>query len=394
MIRVAYVCADPGVPVYGAKGASIHVQEVIRALSKEGAHVSLFATRVKGDPPPDLAAIPLHRLPRPKGQDAERERAALAANDALRAALVDAGPFDLVYERHSLWSYAAMEHARETGVPGLLEVNAPLLEEQRRFRTLSLPEETEAAVNRAFAAASGFLCVSDAVADSVRASPAVRAPIHVVPNGVDTGRFDPGMSPALARDDGTITIGFVGSLKPWHDLASLVVAFATIHRRQPSTRLLVVGDGPGRAPLEAAVAEQGLGDAVVVTGMVRPDEVPGLVCAIDIAVAPYPPLEPFYFSPLKVMEYMAAGRPIVGAAIGQMTQLIEHGESGLLYAPGDTTALTESLQRLLEDPALRARLGERARQTALDRHSWQGVAQRILLLTTNCARDIAPARTA
>src|SRR5262249_33566709 len=111
-MRIAYVCADRGVPIFGRKGCSIHVQEVIRALSAQGASVELFAMRAEGDPPPVLGRVPLRQLPAlPQGDYALRERAALAANEDVRALLEREGPFDLVYERYSLWSCAAMEYA-------------------------------------------------------------------------------------------------------------------------------------------------------------------------------------------------------------------------------------------------------------------------------------------
>ena len=141
-MRIAYVCADQGVPVFGRKGCSIHVQEVVRAFAQQGEQVELFTPRTEGEPPPGLEAVPVHGLPRPTEKEAAaRERAALAANDALRSALEREGPFDLVYERYSLWSFAGMEHARAAGVPGLLEVNAPLIEEQVEHHTLVLPAD-------------------------------------------------------------------------------------------------------------------------------------------------------------------------------------------------------------------------------------------------------------
>jgi hypothetical protein len=120
-MRIAYICADLGVPVFGRQGCSIHVQEMIRALLRQGAEVDLFATRFDGAPPHDLAAVRVHRLPAPpKGEPAARESAVLLANGALYDALQRAGPFAMVYERYSLWSYGGMQYARERGLPGLL----------------------------------------------------------------------------------------------------------------------------------------------------------------------------------------------------------------------------------------------------------------------------------
>src|SRR5262245_40760487 len=99
-MRIAYVCADQGVPIFGRKGASIHVQEVVRALIARGARVELFAAHVGDGSPSGLEMVHIHRLPTlPKGERAVRERRALAANQELRAVLEHEGPFDLVYER-------------------------------------------------------------------------------------------------------------------------------------------------------------------------------------------------------------------------------------------------------------------------------------------------------
>jgi len=106
-MRVAYICADLGVPIFGTKGCSVHAQEVLRALRACGAEIELFAARLDGDPPPDLRSLRVHELPSLAGSDlAARERAALGANRSLVAALEGAGPFDVVYERYSLWSFA------------------------------------------------------------------------------------------------------------------------------------------------------------------------------------------------------------------------------------------------------------------------------------------------
>src|SRR4051794_40395990 len=99
-MRVAYVCADPGVPIFGSKGCSIHAQEILRALVKRDAQVDLFATSLGGEPPPGLQTVRLRGLaPAPKGELAAREQMSLAANGDLRRALEREGPFDLVYER-------------------------------------------------------------------------------------------------------------------------------------------------------------------------------------------------------------------------------------------------------------------------------------------------------
>ena len=386
-MRVAYVCADPGVPVFGSKGCSVHVQEVVAALRRTGAAVRVFAARLGGEPPPSLRDVPVEPLPcAAAGDPAARERAAMRANGVLDTALARGDPFDLVYERYSLWSFAAMEHARTTGTVGLLEVNAPLVEEQAAHRALVDRTAAEAVAERAFGAASALLAVSPPLAEWLEQQSAARGRVHVVPNAVDPARFPAGLRPTRPAAPGVFTVGFGGSLKPWHGLSVLAEAFALLRRSRPASRLLVVGDGPARADLEAALAARGAGDAVEMTGAVAPSDVPGLLASMDAAVAPYPPRERFYFSPLKVYEYMAAGLPVVASRMGALEEMIRDGVDGLLCPPGDATALAAALLGLSEQPRWRAALGREGRRAVLSEHTWSAVAARILRLAGSVRR--------
>jgi glycosyltransferase involved in cell wall biosynthesis len=235
----------------------------------------------------------------------------------------------------------------------------------------------ERAARRSFAAASALLAVSQPVADWLCARGVPAGRVHVVPNGVDPDRFAP---PPPRPRDAPFTVGFVGTLKPWHGLDALVEAFELLRRQQPGARLLVVGDGPGRPGLEAALVARGLSERSRITGAVNPAAVPPLLREMDAAVAPYPDLRPFYFSPLKVVEYMAAGLPVVASRVGQVAQTVEHGVTGLLVPPGDPGALAAALTRLAGDPGLSCRLGRAARERAARQYSWDRVADRILAL--------------
>ncbi|MHC5027729.1 MAG: glycosyltransferase family 4 protein [Planctomycetota bacterium] len=379
-MRVAYVCADTGVPAFGSKGCSVHVQEVIRAMRARGADVELFASRLGGTAPAGLEDLTVHELPgRTGGTAKEREQAALRANDELGTALATAGAFDLVYERQSLWSFAAMAHAAASGIPGLLEINAPLIDEQARHRSLIHRVEAETIVARSQAAASALLTVSDELAHGLRLDPSLQGRVHVVGNGVDPDRF----TPAPARRDQPLTIGFVGTLKPWHDVATLVDAFDELRSFAPDARLAIVGDGPERDPLERRVEARGCADATTFVGAVAPSDVPDRLMEIDIAVAPYAAMEDFYFAPLKIYEYMAAGRAIVASRVGAVERTLVHEDTALLCEPGSTTSLAAALRRLCADDALRQRLGTSARTTALSQHTWNSVVERILRIAAS-----------
>lgn len=381
-MKIAYVCTDPGVPVFGNKGGSIHVQAVVRALRALGVEVVLFARRLGGEPPAGLESIPVRKLSKaPSGQTETRERFLLDANTELGALLQAEPGLDAIYERHSLFSFAAMEYASVAGIPGLLEVNAPLVEEQRRYRSLLLAAEAEVAAGRCFCVASTVFAVSSPLAEWLSRDTEANGRVHVLPNGVDLSRFGPDVVPSHPAETGVVTIGFVGSLRPWHGVEQLVEAFGRLRRESVRARLLIVGDGPMRAQIESACAPYS--DAVVLTGAVTPDRVPGLLASMDIAVAPYPRLENFYFSPLKLFEYMAASVAVVASASGQVCEVIEDGQTGLLYKPDDADGLHGVLNRLVADPDLRARLGSNGKEAAITRHGWEIVAAKILEFAGN-----------
>jgi glycosyltransferase involved in cell wall biosynthesis len=381
-MRIAYVNADSGVPAFGRKGCSIHVQEVIRGFRAHGSAVDLFTMRAGGDPPPGLAAVRVHQLPKLHKVDdpAEREQAALRVNTEVRAALEREGPFDLIYERYALWSFAGMEYAKQHCIPGILEVNAPLIEEQAASRTLVDRKGAEEATARAFGAAPALVGVSAEVVAYLERQPEARGRVRVIPNGVDASRFHPGVTPSLPAPRGTFTVGFVGTLKPWHGLPALMDAFAALRESVPAARLLIVGDGPERAQLEKQMEARGLRAATHLTGAVDPADIPGLLASMDAAVAPYPAASSFYFSPLKVYEYMAASLPVVASRIGQLDGLLVDGVNGLLCPPGDGGALTGALARLSRDPDYGMRLGQAARETVCRDHTWNAVVAKLLAI--------------
>lgn len=389
MNRVAYVSTDPGVPVFGRKGASVHVQAVVRELLRRGAEVHLMAARVGGDLPHGLEGVVLHELPKITGtpgqeREASAQHSARTAADVLARLHHDA-PLDLVYERYSLWSDAAMGWARDHAVAGVLEVNAPLIDEQAEHRVLADRGAAEAVATRAFDAAASVVTVSGPVADWVAARTGNRS-VHVVPNGVDTRYVRPSASIPETRG---FTVGFVGTLKPWHGVEVLLDAFARLARTDTSTRLRIVGDGPQREVLEAQAVALDVRDRVDLVGAVAPEEMPAQLAEMDVAVAPYPHLPDFYFSPLKIYEYLAAGLPVVASNIGPCSDILDGGGLGVLVAPGDSTDLAAALAGLRSDPHLRAELGQAGRRAAVTRHDWSLVVSRILTTLPSPATSLA-----
>lgn len=366
-MRIAYVTVDPGIPVFGTKGASVHIQEVVRELIRRGHDVTVHTTRAGRDIPDDLAGLEVIETRIDVDDPGARERAQQEVSARIAARII-AGGADLVYERYSLFSTALAEVAEATGAAGVLEVNAPLIEEQRTHRVLVDEEAAAKALARQVAAATATVAVSDPVRDWVRERTGSES-VHTVPNGVSITRIVP-----RPEEIGDPVVTFVGTLKPWHGVADLLAAAALAKR---PWKLRIIGDGPERAALEEQAA--GLGIEVDFRGAVAPADMPGQLAGSAIGVAPYPDLggeQQQYFSPLKVYEYLAAGLPVVASAVGQLPQILS--ELGTLVPPSDPAALAAAIDTLAADPVLRGKLGWRGRMQAEEKHSWAGAVDRIL----------------
>ena len=185
------------------------------------------------------------------------------------------------------------------------------------------------------------------------------------------------------------TIGFVGTLKPWHGVEVLLEAFARLAGSDESARLRIVGDGPLREALAAQALRLGVSQRVDLVGAVAPQDMPGELATMDVAVAPYPRLPDFYFSPLKIYEYLAAGVPVVASDIGPCWDILDGGGLGVLVAPGDVIELAAVLAGLRSDARLRAELGESGRRAAVTRHDWSLVVSRILTTIPTRAPSLA-----
>lgn len=370
-MRIAVVCTDPGIPVFGSKGASIHLQSVLEVFLARGYEVHLVAVRPAGS----RAGVTVHPLPKVAGEGlAARELSAMAADRAVAGVLDGILP-DLVYERYALWGRTATDWALRHGVPSVLEVNAPLVAEQRTHRGLHHEAEADAVAHVAVTAADTVVCVSRPVADWVLGLGADEERVLVEPNGVDTDRIRPRTGLPTETD---CTVGFLGTLKPWHGVEVLTEAVARLHRQEPGWRLLIVGDGPHRDVIADSAAARSLGGALELTGAVPADGVAAQLHRFDIAAAPYPATADTYFSPLKVYEYLAAGLPVVASAVGQLPQALDHGRLGELVPAGDPVALAQALSRLRDDPRRRHRLAIAGRARAVGRHTWDGVVGRVL----------------
>lgn len=385
-MRVAYLNADCGIPVFGDKGASVHIQEMVRAMQGCGADVQVIATRLGKEPTHDSDFKFIHACRTDTFKiSAERREAKEEANmadaDAAREALLRLyreWPFDMIYERYSLWSQAGVEAARALNVPLIVEVNAPLLIEQQEYRKLALGGVAATIERQVFSQAHAVVTVSSGLRDYVIAHGAHAEHVVALGNAVDPARFNTNILPRdLGIPQGAFTIGFTGSLKRWHGVDVMMEAFRMAHAKAANLHLLVVGDGPERGWIDGYVRGARLEHAVTMTGWMNHQDLPSALATMDVAIAPYPEASDFYFSPLKLFEYLATGRAIVASRIGQITELVRHDDNGVLVQPGDPEELSAALLALRGDPARAGRLAAAAAREGA-KHTWRRNAESVL----------------
>ena len=255
-MNILYICADRGIPILGNKGASVHVRSIAEAFVRLGHQVTIVSpclTKTEAE-----KAHPIH----PKGTTVQfikaakvssdlpkqqaREQQALAYRDTLyRTLLPYVNQYDLVFERYSLWSDVGARLAKATGKPLVLEVNAPLREEATTYRTLHHSEAAQQIEQHQFAVANAVMVVSQPLCNYVISNGGHAERTYILPNAVDPQQFHPAVRGGKVRNryglHGKRIIGFVGRVRPWHDIDTLLEAFSNLHENDKSTHLLLVG---------------------------------------------------------------------------------------------------------------------------------------------------------
>lgn len=388
-MRITVLCADLGIRVPGDKGASIHLQAITRALAGVGHSVQLVAVGGHEPPPAGLLAAveDLVLLPHPgRCEGLARERQKLTFNAHLLAMVSDrVAQFrpEILYERLSLFGTSGLHLARTTGARHVLEINALLAREDAAWRGLhlrALADELEARVLRG---ADLRLAVSQEVAAQVR-SVAPDQRTAVVPNGVDTTPFDRLPSSADARrpfglPDASRIALFIGALRPWHGVDVAIRAIGKLSATD-DVMLVIVGDGPVRDELEQLALTEGVSERVRFLGQLDHDVIPAILAAADVALAPYPALLDFSFSPLKLYEYLAAGVPIVASNVGQIRDVLDAGRFGTLVTPGDVDELAAAIDSVSRQPESVRQAAAAGRAHALTSHRWHDRATMITTL--------------
>jgi glycosyltransferase involved in cell wall biosynthesis len=208
--------------------------------------------------------------------------------------------------------------------------------------------------------------------------------------GADTAKFYPGAQGDVAFERRASTVAvFAGAFRSWHGAIDLVDAMRQLAERgRTDIAAVLIGDGPERPVVQAAAERL---QQVQCIGAIPNDKMPAALAAADIGVAPFdigahrPLALGFFWSPLKIFEYMAAGLPVVAPAVDRLPTLVEHDREGLLYDPRLPGSLAHTLERL-SDASLRLRMSAAARERAVRDFSWAAHCERLVAAIAQAAQ--------
>lgn len=289
---------------------------------------------------------------------------------------------DLVYDRYNSYSTAAVVAARRAGVPVLLEVNGPVALERAQYDGPGLRWPRMAQRYERFICnlATHVFAVSSPLRDFLVAERGVPADnITVLPNGADPAAFNPRLDGTSMRQRYNIgnrfVIGFVGILRPWHGIDVLLKAFAELSSQRRNLHLLLVGDGPIEGELKGQAVALGVADRVTFTGRVRHADIQQHIAAMNVAVSPR---ATFYASPMKILEYMAMGIPVVAPRMPNILDICADGEDALLFEPEKLSSLMQTLDRLIRDRESALTIGAAARRQIEKRLNWKWNASEVI----------------
>lgn len=392
-VRILYL-ADIRFPLERANG--IQTMETCHALAARGHHVSLIVRADTHSPARD----PLTYYGLPPLPTLHIERAPVSGPAFARRV----GYLAFALGRVMGTARADVIMTRDLGVAALLlrlppRLRAPLVYESHGYApdvAAALPDLVAAARRpspvklrrlaareaRVWHGADGYVTITAALGDDLRGRHGARERLAVIPDGARVppgARFDAVHRSFRESIAGTYPplVAYAGHLYPWKGVDVLLEALA----RVPKAEGAIIGghaEEPDLARLKALAERLGLGARVEFAGSVDRSRVPELLQLADILALPNPPsaISTRFTSPLKLFEYMAAGRAIVASDLPSIREVLHHEVDALLVAPGDPDALAAAIERLVTHPGLAARIA-RAAFDAAPAYSWERRAERL-----------------
>lgn len=379
-MRILYVAVDTPIP--GTHGGSVHVLELCRALSRRGHDVHLLApagalaSRGASAQTASTTDAPVthHGLSRPP------RFLEWSARGRVRQLIAALKP-DVVVDRFYTFGGAGIWAAHAFGIPAVLEVNSPARPVpgfwRDRLDRLTLVQPIARWRRMVLGWTDGIYATSRDLLPVEW-----QRDVTVVTNGVDVGRFRPG---APRSETQPLRCVYVSSFRSWHGAEDLVRAVAACKRSGTDLQVVCLGRGPRWPIARRAARAAGVDDLITFVGEVPYDDVPRYLAAADVGLAPFSPSSftalqlGWFWSPIKIFEYLAAGLVVTTIDLPEMRALLP-GAVARFYPAGDTSALAGTLGELARDRAAVREGGQAARVLAESRYTWEQQAATVEML--------------
>ena len=366
-VRILYTAVDTPIP--GTHGGSVHALELCRALSEIDHEVHLVAPTGNHVAFPHLPRLRRHHITRPP------RFLEWSCDDLVRSIAMRMKP-DVIVDRFYTFGGAGIRAARRLGIPAVLEVNSPA-----RPYPGSLRDQLDrlSVIRPIDRWRRCLLDWSDAIytTSAHLVPPKVQAPVTVVTNGVDVDRFAPG-----PISEGRLRCVYASSFRSWHGAEDLVEAVCECVSRGVDLRVTCLGDGPRFAAARRAAKRAGVLDTIEFVGRVPASEVPRYLADADVGLAPFNPAAfpalrlGWFWSPIKIFEYLASGLKVVTIGIDELQDLLP-GSVARFYDAGDIQGLADVLESLASSPDETRQARDESRHLAESRYSWHQQARAV-----------------
>ena len=242
--------------------------------------------------------------------------------------------------------------------------------------------------------AARVVVTSDASRDAlIRSGKAQPDKTLTVTNGVETDLFAPVACASDARRalgmDDVFTVSFIGTIGMAHDVDTVLRAAARFGGEGGAARRVkfaFVGEGPGKARAMDAAKRMAVGNVEFLPAVPR-ERVPSVIGASDVCLISLKKAAVnAEIIPVRLLEFMAGGKPVVAAASGQAARLLDESGGGLVVPQGDDAAMARAIRSLMDDPARGERMGANGRRLILERFTRERTAAQCLALLEDCAR--------
>ncbi len=388
-MNILYVALKETLP--GSHGGAVHVTEVAQQLARRGHQITVVVQQKTGQLAREkINGFDLIRVP-------TRSNFLLWRLEPQMREIIAAKKPDVVMERYYNFAGAGVRVAQRANIPTLLEVNAPMMDPRGSKKYAADKLMFGWMTRRAREQATLAKRIVTPLAATVP-FPELRDKAREIAWGANVEMFD--RARLEEKEIGNLrleinpknkrVVGFLGSFRSWHGVREFFQVAQEILKTREDILFLMIGAGELLEETRARVARANSQNKIILTGAVEYTRVPYYLALADVGVAPFntqvhPPLRVgFYWSPLKVHEYMALGLPVVTIDVNGLNNIVRDGKEGLLYPENDLEKMRAAILRLVDDAELAKRLGDAGRARVVENFSWQKHAELLENVLREC----------